>query len=140
MEGRWEPASQASPTQLREYWRQMEAQGSSIPIQSSSADLHACRDRKTHKELQDKKLKKLVRGSRANGWLFAVAPDGFCLRCRPFFGSESLSQRHFFLGTQISIGEHNDSCRVRRYCWKHQARSELAARLTSPNIRYVLDR
>lgn len=83
--------------------------GSSIPIQSSSADLHACRDRKTHKELQDKKLKKLVRGGRANGWLFAVAPDGFCLRCRPFFGAESLSQRHLFLGTQISIVERNDA-------------------------------
>ena len=57
-----------------------------------------------------------------------------------FSGSESLSQRHFFLGTQISIVERNDSCHVRRYCWKHQARSELAACLTYPNIRYVLDR
>lgn len=145
MEGRWAPASQATPTQLHEYWRQMESQGSSVPIQSSSADLHACRC-KTHKELQDKKLKKLVRGGRANGWLFAVTPDGFCMHCRPFFGSESLSQRHFFLAelvaafSEISIVVHDDSCHLRRYSSKHQARSELAARLAYPNIRYVLDR
>ena len=59
MEGRWEPASQASPTQLHEYWRQMEAQGSSIPIQSSSADLHACRDRKTPQRIAGQEVEEV---------------------------------------------------------------------------------
>lgn len=145
VEGRWGPASTATPTQLHQYWRQMEEQGSSAPVQSSAADLNACRC-KTHKERQDNKFKGLVRAGRANGWLFAVTPDGFCLHCKPFFGSESLSQRHFFLGelvaafSEVSIVVHDDSCHVRRYCWKHRHRSELAARLSYPNIRYVLDR
>ena len=39
-----------------------------VPIHSGAADLHAC-ERRTHKELEQKKL---VRGGRANGWLLAV--------------------------------------------------------------------
>eukprot|EP00435_Cladocopium_sp_Y103_P014022 s3136_g3.t1 len=146
-QGRWVPSSEATPTQLHEYWRRMEDEGSSVPVQSSVADLQAS-SCKTHKELGELGVwqKKLIRAGRANGWLFAVTPDGYALHAKPYYGSESLSQRHFFLAElvgaypNLSSVIHDDACHVRRYCYKHRNRSALATRLAYPNVRYILDR
>ena len=144
MQGRWVASSEATPKQLHEYWKKMEEEGSSVPVQSSASDLQASAC-KTHKEL-GLWQKKLIRAGRANGWLFAVTPDGYALHAKPYYGSESLSQRHFFLGELIGAYPnirtviHDDACHVRKYCSKHQRRSALAARLAYPNVRYILDR
>lgn len=143
-QGRWVVASQATPTQLHEYWKKMDQEGASVPVQSSASDLQAS-SCKTHKE-HGPWLKKLIRAGRSNGFLFMVTPEGYCLHTKPFFGSESISQRHVFLGeasaafAELETVVHDDACHLRKYSWKHRGRSELAARLAYPRTKYVLDR
>eukprot|EP00435_Cladocopium_sp_Y103_P025893 s2776_g6.t1 len=55
-------------------------------------------------------------------------------------------ERYFFLAElvaacgDVDVVVHDDACHVRKYCSKHQARSELAARLVYPRVKYILDR
>lgn len=80
-----------------------------------------------------------------NGFLLATTPSGHILHVKAFSGSESLSQRFFFLAEiaalvpELSLIIHDDSCHLRKFARKHGGQSELGKRLQYPRAHYVID-
>lgn len=141
--GRWEAADHVTPTQLHEYWGQLEKVGF-VQKQSSQGDLQAC-GCQTHKEAM-KVQAQLVKSGRCNGWLFAVTPCGFIVHAKPFYGTESIPQKYIFVNEildqvpELSIILHDDSCHMRLYAEKQKHLSDIALRLSHPRMRWIVDR
>ena len=143
--GWWVAASEVVQTKLDRYWKQQEKRAQALPRESAAADVSACKCR-THKEGQASAAQ--VRQGRCNGWLFAVTSCGFCVHCKPYFGSESLSQRHAFLAevmqvcAETRVVVHDDACHLRRLTTKYASKSKeaLALRMAYPRTKYIVDK
>lgn len=140
---RWVDASFASPEQLQEYWSKQEANGY-VAAKSAPGDL-ASTSCSTHKE-SSKGYSKLVRAGRLSGWLIATTSDGIIVHAKRFIGTESISQRYFFIAElaakipELFVIIHDDACHLRRFAGKHSRHSALAQRLAYPMMNYIIDR
>ena len=83
---------------------------------------------------------------RSGGLLVSVTHEGFVTDAFEFMGSESCTQRYFFLARlkhlypELRTLCHDDACHLRRYAQRWADASPLGRPLAFPALRYVLDR
>ena len=144
--GRWVPASWVTTRQLNEYWEKVREAGEANTEKTAHASSSASKDLTatsclTHKETDSARQS----GSRKGGWLVGVSHDGCIIHLQDFAGAESLSQRYFFLANimqevpTVESVVHDDACHLRKYADARATSSTFAAKLTSQNIKYVVD-
>ena len=98
----------------------------------------------THKECT-KAYQKLVRAGRLGGWLFAVTSNGKLVHAKEFTGTESISQRYFFVAemaakiSELHVIVHDDACHLHKFAGRNARRCALAQRLAFPHMKYIID-
>ena len=131
------PADSIPRESLHSYWLQCDT---FMPLASPPADLEATRC-STHKE----STTRAPIGQRSGGWLIACASDGYILHLKEFFGTESLSQRYFFLAElkaampTLTDCIHDDACHLRRFADARAHESPAAWSLAYPQMNHIID-
>ncbi len=109
-------------------------------LHSQTEDLHAV-SCGTHKESEQER----VFHAQTAGFLCACLSSGTVVMCREIYGSESLSQRYFFVAElkarypEANLIVHDDGCHLHKFAETRATASAHAAAIAPPAMLYALD-